>query len=737
MCLDVPGESPGGIDASYDEATATVLAVETTTPDQYPPSVLVLRSDDEVCVVIDASAGGPTILHWGADIGDDPRGIAGVVESPVPNGGLDVIAPMSITPEHGAGYLGRPGIEGHRPDGSDWAPRFGSVRVIPDGGAHTFESTDPLAGLNLRTVIEMRNSGVVRIQSTLTNEGQTEYQLNALRITVPLPARAHDTLTFAGRWTNEFLPERAPVAIGTLLVENRSGRTSHDRPPIAFVGTRSFTETTGEVWAAHLEWSGNASMSMQSPPDGRRCLQVEELLMPGEISLAPGEAYSTPWVCLAHSSNGSNGVSQRFHQELRNDPSAPTSPRPVMLNIWEAVYFNHELPTLLELADRSAQLGVERFVVDDGWFQGRRDDRAGLGDWWVDTAVWPDGLWPIVNHVVGLGMEFGLWFEPEMVNPDSDLYRAHPDWALADLRYDSVLGRHQLVLDVARPEVRAYLLEKISALLTEYPITYVKWDMNRAIVQGSSDGRASIHRQTVAVYALIDDLRAAHPTVEFETCASGGGRIDFGILRRTSRAWTSDCNDPLDRQRIQRGFGHVFPPEYMGAHIGGPVSHTTRRRHSLAFRAGTAFFGHLGIEWNVLNASSEDLAALERVIRIHKQFRPLLHAGVSVRLDHPNPAVVAAGVVRADRREALFSFALVETPASLIVEPLPLSGLDDELLYRVEVLPLVIEHAHPFPHQPAWFTQGVSVRGRVLRTLGLQPPLMDAESMILLHLQAE
>ncbi len=731
-----PVMSRRGIDASDEGTAATVLAVETTTSDQSPPSFLVLRSDD-ACVVIETSTGGPTILHWGADVGSDPEGIGGAVESPVPNGGLDVVAPMSITPEHSAGYLGRPGIEGHRPDGRDWAPRFGPVTVVPGDDATTFVTADPLAGLTLRTIIQMRDSGVIRIQSTLINEGATEYQLNALRITVPLPARAEDTLTFAGRWTNEFLPERAALATGTLLVENRSGRTSHDRPPIAFAGTRSFTETTGEVWAAHLEWSGNASMSLQSPPDGRRCLQIEELLMPGEMSLAPGETYSTPWVALAHSSTGSNGVSQRFHRELRNDPSAPTRPRPVLLNIWEAVYFDHELPTLLELADRSAQLGVERFVVDDGWFHGRRDDRVGLGDWWVDAAVWPDGLWPIVNHVIGLGMEFGLWFEPEMVNPDSDLHRAHPDWVLGDLRYEPVLGRHQLVLNAALPQVREYLLEKMSALLTEYPISYVKWDMNRAIVQGSSDGRASIHRQTTAVYALIDDLRARHPTVEFETCASGGGRIDFGILRRTSRAWTSDCNDPLDRQRIQRGFGHVFPPEYMGAHIGGPVSHTTRRRHSLAFRAGTAFFGHLGIEWNVLNASNEDLAALERVIRIHKRFRPLLHAGTSVRLDHPNPAVVAHGVVSADRRDSVFSFALVETPASLIVEPLQFAGLDDELLYRVEVLSLVIEHAHPFPHQPAWFTHGVSVRGRVLRTLGLQPPIMDAESMILLHVQAQ
>ncbi len=699
--------------------------------------MFVLRSPDDVSVVIDGSEGGPTVVHWGADVGEQLEGIAGIVESPVPNGWLDVMARVSITPEHSAGYLNRPGIEGHRPDGSDWAPRLrvSDVRIADNQIA--WISEDVIAGLTLTTVVQLRASGVVRLQSVLTNVGATSYSLNALRITVPIPARAEDTLTFSGRWTNEFLPVRSMLSTGSLVVENRSGRTSHDRPPIAFVGTAAFTEQTGEVWAAHLEWSGNASLSIQSPPDGRRCIQAEELLMPGEISLAPGEAYATPWLALAHSLHGSNGASQRFHRELRNEPSAPTKPRPVTLNIWEAVYFDHNLATLRKLADRSAAIGVERFVIDDGWFHGRRDDHAGLGDWWVDETVWPDGLWPIANHVVGLGMEFGLWFEPEMVNPDSDLYRNHPEWVLADQRYEPILGRNQLVLNVARAEVRQYLFDRISAVLAEYPISYVKWDMNRPIVQGSSNGRASVHAQTNAVYTLLDDLRAAHPTVEFETCASGGGRIDFGILRRTSRAWTSDCNDPLDRQRIQRGFSHVFPPEYMGAHIGGPVSHTTRRRHSLAFRAGTAFFGHLGIEWNILDASDDQRVALERVIALHKQFRPLLHRGNAIRLDHSNPAVIAHGVVSDDRRDALFSFALVETPESLVVEPLQFAGLDDARVYRVEVLPLVIEVPHPFPHQPAWFTDGVSATGRVLRTIGLQPPLMDAESMLLLHLRAQ
>jgi alpha-galactosidase len=246
-----------------------------------------------------------------------------------------------------------------------------------------------------------------------------------------------------------------------------------------------------------------------------------------------------------------------------------------------------------------------------------------------------------------------------------------------------------------------------------------------------------VHQQTLGMYQLLDDLRAYHPNVEFETCASGGGRIDLAMLRRTSRAWTSDCNDPLDRQRIQRGFTHLFPPEYMGAHIGGPVSHTTRRRHSLAFRAGTAFFGHLGIEWNVLTATAEECTALSNVIAQHKRFRPLLHGGRSVRFDHPNPAVVSHGVISADQSEALLSYALVATPESLVVEPLLVYGLHDDRRYRVEIIDLVAPAVGAARRQPRWTTEPVTVPGRVLRTVGLQPPTIDAESMILVHLRAE
>ena len=246
-------------------------------------------------------------------------------------------------------------------------------------------------------------------------------------------------------------------------------------------------------------------------------------------------------------------------------------------------------------------------------------------------------------------MEFGIWVEPEMVNPDSDLYRAHPDWTLVDDRYPVVLGRNQLVLDLGRDEVCEYLFGHLDALLSDHDIAYVKWDMNRDLVAATSAGRAGVHRQTLGVYALFDRLRAAHPGVEFETCASGGGRVDFGIFERTDRAWTSDSIDALDRQQIQRGFSLLFPPELMGSHIGSPVAHTTGRSHGLGFRAIAAMFGSLGIEWNLLKASDPDRADLAEIIALHKRLRPLLHHGDVVRVDHPDPTVMVHGVVAADR----------------------------------------------------------------------------------------
>eukprot|EP00903_Cladosiphon_okamuranus_P002613 g2611.t1 len=329
--------------------------------------------------------------------------------------------------------------------------------------------------------------------------------------------------------------------------------------------------------------------------------------------------------------------------------------RPIHYNTWEAVYFDHDHETLFNLANKAAEVGAERFILDDGWFGSRRNDKAGLGDWWPSKDVYPDGLGPLIKHVTDLGMEFGLWFEPEMVNPDSELYREHPDWILHAEGVEQVPFRSQFVLDLTRPEVSDYLFDHMHKLLSEHEISYVKWDMNRDVHHPGSRGRPAIHQQTRALYALIERLREAHPDLEIESCSSGGARADYGILRRTDRIWTSDSNDALDRQRIQRGASHFFPLEIMGAHVGPETCHITGRRLSMEMRVATALFGHMGMELNLLEEAPANLEVLKAGLALHKQHRDLIHSGDFHRLDTPDH-VNAIGVVAKDRSEALFSW---------------------------------------------------------------------------------
>jgi alpha-galactosidase len=375
-------------------------------------------------------------------------------------------------------------------------------------------------------------------------------------------------------------------------------------------------------------------------------------------------------------------------------------------------------------------------VLDDGWFGSRRDDTSGLGDWVVARDVYPDGLAPLIDRVRSLGMEFGIWVEPEMVNPDSDLYRAHPDWALTTPGYEAPLARHQLVLDLDNPGAYAHVFGQLDALLRDHDISYLKWDMNRDHVQGAgADGAAGTHAQTLALYRLLDELRAAHPDVEIESCSSGGARIDHEILRRTDRVWTSDNNDALDRQTIQRGVSMFVPPELMGAHIGPTRAHTTGRVHSLAFRAATALFGHLGVEWDVQKLSDRDRDDLAAAIALHRRLRPLLHTGDAVRFDAED-GYVAHGVYAADRSEAVVSFAVLRSPASQTPPPLRLPGLDPDRSYEVRHLPLAGDVAGTGRHRPAWMDRGVLLTGRQLAEVGVQPPALYPERAVLIHLTA-
>jgi alpha-galactosidase len=704
------------------------------------PSHLHLRSGG-VSLVLDRTGEGlPQVLHWGADLGDIPdaslAALATAARPQVVSSSMDRRVPLALLPEQSAGWLGTPGLTGHR-DGTHFSTAFAVRRIDARQEAVTIDAEDPQAGLTLRLEVEMSASGLIRQRATVTDTsdaGSAPYTLDGLLLALPVPARATELLDLAGRHLRERSPQRHEFTLGTHLRENRRGRTGLDATLVHVAGEAGFGFRHGEVWGLHTGFSGNHRSLAERTAAGVRMLAGGETLLPGEVRLGPGESYTTPWI---HGSYGPglDEMAGRFHRHLRARPHHPRGPRPVTLNTWEAVYFRHDLHKLAALADAAAEVGAERFVLDDGWFLGRRDDTAGLGDWYVDPEVWPKGLHPLVDHVRDLGMEFGLWVEPEMINADSELARAHPEWILAAGDRMPPDARHQQVLDLARPQAYAYILERLDALVTEYRLTYLKWDHNRDLVDAGHgpDARAGVHGQTLALYRLLDELRARHPRLEIESCSSGGGRVDLGVLERTDRVWTSDCIDALERQGIQRWTGLLLPPELLGAHVGGPQAHTTGRRHTLAFRAGTALFGHFGIEWDLTKAKDEDRAALARWVALHTELRDLLHTGDVVRGDHPDPALWVHGVVAADRSRAVYALVQTETSVQSTGDRVTLPGLDPDAVYRLAPLPPGDRCEGPTRDPLPWWGDGVELPGRVLAHAGVHAPTLYPERLVLLE----
>lgn len=694
----------------------------------------------EVAVVL--GPGPVAIAHWGAPLGDGAAHDALLALTDVgsqPGVPLHP-GPLPLVPEHGSGYDGRPGLVGCRSDGRDFAPRF----TVTDATRHddaaaarlTVTAVDAHAGLELRT--ELTLDDTLRVVCILTNTGEDAFRLNELLVSLPVPDHADELISFGGRWGAEYTLERRAWTVGTLSAQSRRGRTSHELAPLVIATTTGTGEWSGAAWAVHLAWSGNHQWSAERTVDGRRQLQVGELLHAGEVVLAPGEAYRTPEVVASYSPRGLTPLSWGFHRTLRARATHARTPRPVTFNSWEAVYFDHDAARLARLVELAADVGVERFVLDDGWFGGRRDDTRGLGDWWVSPDAHPDGLTPLIDRVHAAGMRFGLWVEPEMVNPDSDLYRAHPDWALVDDRYTPVLHRDQLVLDLTRADAYAHVHGALDRLLTDHAIDFLKWDMNRPHVHAAdASGRAGTHRQTLAVYRLLDELRAAHPHVEIESCSSGGARVDHAILTRTDRVWASDSNDPLERQRIQRGTSVLVPPEMMGTHIGPRHTHTSGRVHDIGFRAITALLGHLGIEADLGEFDARELAVVRETIALYREHRALLHGGDWVRLDLEAPHT-ALGVYATDRTEALISVAALDTARHATTPPLRLPDLDPDRRYRVAPVPLPDVTPTVDLTPPKWWAEGGLVAtGRQLGEHGLRLPSLRPAAAVLVHLTAE
>jgi alpha-galactosidase len=679
-----------------------------------------------VSFVLDArGAAVPAIVHWGRDLGDlSSDDLTALTDAQVPAVGpssLDAPFRLTLMPSLADGWSARPAVAFQSDAHIPATPHL--VAVARDGNELAVSSS--WGDAEITTDIALSPEGVLTQRTTVHNSGDAPLTLTSAAAVLPIPARAREILDFTGRWVHEREPQRITPGHGVWLRETRHGRGGHDSPFLMAAGTPGFTFESGEVWATHIAWSGDVAQWFERTDLGPSVLGGGERLE--HQVLEPDALYESPELVAVWSEHGLNGASDRLHPWIRSW-STIARPRPVTLNTWEAVYFDQSLDRLAPLVNRAGDVGVERFVLDDGWFRGRTDDKRALGDWIVDVQRWPEGLSPLIERVERAGMEFGLWVEPEMISADSDLARTHPDWLLTDPT--SPTWRWQHVMDLAIPKASEYLFERLDALLREYPIRYLKWDHNRDVLVPDSGP------QTRALYALLDRLRTAHPHVEIESCASGGARIDLGILRRVERVWTSDTNDPLDRQRIQRWTGVLVPPEYLGSHLGDALAHFTGRTSTLGFRLATAFFGHAGIESDLTKLDANDLSLVSRWAAAYKQHRALLHSGRTVRLDNADDAVISHGVVATDGAEALFSYAVIDTTDAAPTVPLRLSGLDPDLTYTVRTLdfgdqPRVVQDA-PTP----WLAEGVRLPGRVLVEVGLPMPLLTPGNAIVLHATA-
>jgi alpha-galactosidase len=707
-----------------------------------------LRFDAGDTTIIFACATGapPSMLYWGKALAAavTAKEIEQLSTRQGMHGVADIAMPVSLAMEPGLGQPMLHGFAAHR-EGKEWGSLFEVCKVEAQSGCAVVTCRDVRTklGLEYRIAVDAK-TGVVTLGTTLTNYGDAALDVNEIATAcLPVPQTMTDIIGFTGRWTQEFGQERIARTNGTYLRENRSGRTSHFSYPAVLLATAETSEQAGEVYGFHLAWSGNHRLRVDTLTDGRVFASLGALLFPGEIRLAPGESYISPDIVAAYSASGLSALSRKFHGHVREKLLRPTmraKPRPVHYNTWEAVYFNHDVERLKELATRAAEIGVERFVLDDGWFGARRDDTAGLGDWVVSDAVYPQGLGPLVDHVIGLGMEMGIWFEPEMVNPDSDLFRAHPDWVLGIDGVEQVPFRGQYVLNISRQDVADYLFGQIDAVLSDHDISYIKWDMNRDMSHpGGTGGQARADAQVHALYALLDRVRAAHPHVEIESCASGGARADMGVLAHSDRVWTSDSNDAIDRQHIQRGASFFLPPEILGCHVGPAHCHVTGRRLSMAMRAATAFTGHMGLELNLLTENESDLTKLKEAIALHKQHRALLHEGELYRLDSP-AHLMASGVVARDQSEALFSVAYLTSEKKVLPDRLRFAGLDPDIRYRICLIWPTNWSANKGPsaiEKLGINQEGAIFSGDALMSVGLQLPAAYPETALLFHLAVD
>ena len=617
-------------------------------------------------------------------------------------------------PSHGSTDFRRPAVELRQPNGSritsfvyhshTVAPGKPALKGLP---ATYCEQDSEAETLTIRLRDELLNVSVylnytlfashpaLARSARIVNEGGLELHLtHAMSLSLDLPDMEYELLHFSGAWGRERHLKVRRLEQGVQSVESLRGHSSHNHNPFVMLRRPGTDEDQGEVLGFSLVYSGNflAQAEVDTWDTTRITLGINPFGF--DWKLEPGEGFQTPEAVAVYSHQGMGAMSRTFHTLYRSRLARGEwrdRPRPILINNWEATYFNFDEDKLVSIAQAAKRDGVELFVLDDGWFGARRSDRAGLGDWIANPELLPQGIPGLAERIEALGMRFGLWFEPEMVNRDSDLYRAHPDWLLQTPGRTPSHGRNQFVLDFSRPEVVDRVHAMMADILSGAKVSYVKWDMNRSITEAYStalppDRQGEVfHRYILGVYDLYERLTSAFPHVLFESCASGGGRFDPGMLYYAPQAWTSDDSDAAERLKIQYGTSFCYPVVSMGAHVSAVPNHQVNRATPLSTRANAAYFGTFGYELDLNRLTSEEREQVRAQIAFMKEHRAVIQFGDFYRLLSPFQGNYTAWMaVSPDRRTALVGWYKTLNEVNGPFRRLRLRGLDPALCYTVD-----------------------------------------------------
>ena len=565
-------------------------------------------------------------------------------------------------------------------------------------GGETLRVTlgDPVRGVSVElfyTVFD--DCSAVARSARITNTGAGKITLlRAFSAALDFYGNGYDLITLHGAWAREREPERTSVPHGVLSVDSKRVSSSAPLNPFAALVEKGTTENAGRAYGVALVYSSSWKIACEGAQNGttRLCGGINDFAF--RKTLAPGESFDVPEAVFVYSDEGLGGLSRAFHDYARGhivNPAFVGSPRPIVVNNWEATYFDFDYERLFPIIDAAKGTGIDTFVLDDGWFGARNNDSAGLGDWIVNRGKLPEGLTPLIDRCRKNGLKFGLWFEPEMVNPDSELYRAHPDWAIACPGYEPLLSRRQLVLDITRPEVRDYLVAAVNRVLKENAIDYVKWDSNRNVSdlwspEASEDDRECFaHRYALGLYDLFDRVVLANPDVFFEGCSGGGSRFDFGMLYYFPQIWTSDDTDAGMRCRIQYGTSLLYPLSAMSCHVSVCPNHQNGRTTPFPTRCAVAHLGATGYELDLSKMPEEERAAIREQNENYRRDEDLILSGDLWRVADPfGGKAFGFLVVAKDKSKARLTFVRLfnETNAERLIPSLP--GLDPAAAYLVE-----------------------------------------------------